>query len=145
MRPIVRLATSTADRDAVFAVRHAVFVVGQNVPPEIERDDLDASADHVLADVDGRVVGAGRLVVDGDTGVLGRLAVLADEQGSGLGVQLVELIEERARARGCRLLELHAQTYVREFYERLGYAAFGDVYDEAGIPHISMSKPLLDH
>ena len=142
MRPSIRLAVTTDEQAAVYDVRHTVFVVGQNVPLDIERDDVDESAEHVLAEVDGRVVGAGRLVVDGATGVLGRLAVLDEARGAGLGAQLVELIEERARARGCRVLELHAQTYVREFYERLGYVAYGNEYDEAGIPHISMSKIL---
>jgi predicted GNAT family N-acyltransferase len=138
----VRLATTAAEREAVFAVRHEVFIVGQDVPFDIERDELDATADHVLAEVDGRVVGAGRLLVGGNTAVLGRLAVLDAWRGSGLGVRLVQLIEDRARARGCSVLELHAQTYVREFYQRLGYAAYGEEYDEAGIPHISMSKIL---
>jgi predicted GNAT family N-acyltransferase len=142
MPTAIRLATTTADRDAVFAVRHEVFVVGQNVPLDIERDDEDATAEHVLAEIDGQVVGAGRLVVDGARGVLGRLAVLDTSRGNGLGASLVSLIEDRARARGCSVLELHAQTYVREFYERLGYGAYGEEYDEAGIAHISMSKIL---
>src|SRR4051794_36914375 len=108
----------------------------------IERDDEDATAVHVVADDGGRVVGAGRLVVDGEVGVLGRLAVLASARERGLGVAMVALIEEQARVHGCRSVELHAQVPVRAFYERLGYAAFGDEYDEAGIPHISMRKPL---
>jgi predicted GNAT family N-acyltransferase len=132
-----------ADMAAAFAVRHEVFVVGQGVPVGLERDDLDDTADHLVARVDGRVVGAGRLVVRGDgVGVLGRLAVREQARGSGLGIALVRGIEERARERGVRLIELHAQTPVREFYERLGYVAYGDEFLEAGIPHISMAKTL---
>jgi predicted GNAT family N-acyltransferase len=136
------VATGPADVAAAFAVRHEVFVVGQQVPPELERDAADGSAVHVVAEAGGRVVGAGRLVVDGAVGVLGRLAVLPELRGSGFGVQLVRLIEQQAVARGCTTVELHAQVPVRGFYQRLGYLAYGDEYDEAGIPHISMRKQL---
>jgi predicted GNAT family N-acyltransferase len=139
----VELAAADGVADA-FAVRHEVFVVGQGVPLDLERDELDEAADHLVVRVDGRVMGAGRLVVaDHGIGVLGRLAVRAEARGAGLGVALVQAIEERARERGLRAIELHAQTYVREFYERLGYAAVGEEYLEAGIPHISMRKPLI--
>ena len=138
--PIVRVAITDADRAAAYAVRHDVFVVGQGVPPDLERDALDTTADHVVAVAAGRVVGAGRLVVEGATGVLGRLAVVETARGTGLGIAMVGLIEETARRRGCREVELHAQVPVRAFYERLGYAAEGDEYDEAGIPHITMRR-----
>ena len=83
----VRLAQTESDRDAVFAVRHQVFVDEQSVPEELEYDELDLAADHFLALLDGVPAGAGRLVVTGSapdagpgqgakaTGVLGRLAV----------------------------------------------------------------------
>jgi predicted GNAT family N-acyltransferase len=138
----VDLATGD-DLAAAFAVRHEVFVVGQGVPPGLERDDLDETADHLVGRLAGRVMGTGRLVAGDDgVGVLGRLAVLEEARGAGLGVALVRGIEERARERGLHVVELHAQTYVREFYERLGYKAYGEEYLEAGIPHISMSKAI---
>jgi predicted GNAT family N-acyltransferase len=138
----LRRVLDQGDRAAAYAVRHEVFVVGQGVPPSIERDELDDTAEHVIAVRDGVVVGAGRLVISGATGVLGRLAVLPEARGTGLGVALVRLIEAVATDRGCAAVELHAQTYVRGFYEVLGYTAYGDEYEEAGIPHISMRKIL---
>lgn len=139
----VELATA-ADLADVFAVRHEVFVVGQGVPVELERDELDETADHLVARMNGRVMGTGRLVPrDDGVGMLGRLAVREEARGAGLGVALVQAIEERARERGLEVMELHAQTYVRGFYERLGYTAFGEEFLEADIPHISMSKKLV--
>jgi predicted GNAT family N-acyltransferase len=138
----VRLARTAEDLSGVYAVRYEVFVLGQGVPLDIERDADDDTALHVLADEDGRIIGAGRLVLAGDVGVLGRLSVLSGDRSHGLGVQLVHLIEDLARQHGCQSVELHAQVPVREFYEQLGYSAFGDEYDEAGIPHISMRKIL---
>jgi predicted GNAT family N-acyltransferase len=150
----VRLAEIEADRAAVFAVRHHVFVLEQSVPEELEYDELDAGADHFLALLDGVPAGAGRLVVVDSrpstdagrgmtaTGVLGRLAVEKAARGTGLGKLLVREIERRAMGRGLAAIELHAQTHARRFYEQLGYAACGDLFSEAGIEHISMIKEL---
>jgi predicted GNAT family N-acyltransferase len=154
IRAEVRLAQTEADRNAVFAVRYQVFVDEQSVPEELEYDELDRSADHFLAVLDGVPAGAGRLVITGSapdggtgpetrpTGVLGRLAVGKAARGRGLGKLLVHAIEQRAAERGLAAVELHAQAHARGFYQQLGYAAYGDSFSEAGIEHISMRKQL---
>lgn len=150
----VRLAQTEADRDAVFALRHQVFVDEQSVPAELEYDELDLAADHFLALLDGVPAGAGRLVIvssgpDADlgretkaSGILGRLAVGKAARGMGLGKLLVRAIEQRAAERGLSVVELHAQTHACGFYQQLGYAAHGELFSEAGIEHISMRKEL---
>jgi predicted GNAT family N-acyltransferase len=138
----VRLA-GTADRAPLHALRHEVFVRGQAVPEQIERDEHDAAADHVVALRDGRLVGTGRLLrrQDGVASV-GRMAVAADERGTGVGAAVLRRLEERAVELGLTGVELHAQTGARGFYDRAGYTAVGDVYLEAGIEHVTMRKPL---
>jgi predicted GNAT family N-acyltransferase len=152
IRAEVRLARTKADRDAVFAVRYQVFVDEQAVPEELEYDELDLAADHFLALLDGFPAGAGRLVIiDSEpragqeakaTGILGRLAVGKAARGLGLGKLLVHAIEQRATEYGLAAVELHAQAHARGFYQQLGYAAYGDMFSEAGIEHISMRKEL---
>lgn len=144
MRTVI-LATTDADRAAAFEVRTTVFVHEQGVPVELELDDLDQKADHFLAVDGGRAVGAARLVLgDGDrAGVLGRLAVLPQARGTGLGAALVRAVEDRARALGLGAVRLHSQTHACAFYRRLGYQAYGEEEMEAGIPHIWMRKPLV--
>lgn len=142
MTVTVRTVASEDEREAVFALRVRVFVGEQGVPVELEMDELDAEAEHFGAWMGDRVVGAGRLVRDGATGVLGRLAVAREARGTGLGKALVAEIERRAAARGLDAVELHAQVHARGFYERLGYVPEGDVFDEAGIPHITMRKSM---
>ncbi|MBW8481037.1 GNAT family N-acetyltransferase [Actinomadura parmotrematis] len=137
----VASAATAADLEQARAVRLRVFVEEQGVPLDLELDEHDAAADHFVARAAGRTVGTARLLADGE-GVLGRLAVLPEARGTGLGAALVRAVEDRARARGLPALRLHAQTSARGFYERLGYAAFGPVEDEAGIPHIWMRKDL---
>ncbi|MEV1062209.1 GNAT family N-acetyltransferase [Streptomyces sp. NPDC050263] len=149
----VRVADDLADREACFAVRKEVFVGEQGVPEDLEYDALDAGAVHVLAvGEDGVPLGTGRLLfgeaaaarTDGDlsVGSLGRLAVTREARGLGVGAALVRAIEEAARARGLAAVDLHAQTHALGFYERLGYAAYGPEFPDAGIAHRSMRRSL---
>ena len=151
----VRLA-GPPDLDAVYALRHEVFVVEQGVPVELERDELDAAADHAVAlGAAGEVVGTGRLVdgrIDeecrleagspGTVGTVGRMAVAAPARGSGTGRALLDLLVRRAAERGLPAVELHAQVQARAFYERAGFTPFGEVYLEAGIEHLGMRREL---
>ncbi|GAC1327184.1 MAG: GNAT family N-acetyltransferase [Mycobacteriales bacterium] len=136
------LVADQAELAAAYAVRHAVFVVEQGVPEGLERDDEDARADHAVGRVDGQVVAAGRLVRRGGTGLVGRMAVLPAGRGRGVGSAVLAVLEECARERGLAEVELHAQISAREFYQRLGYSAHGEEYDEAGIRHVSMRKSV---
>lgn len=148
----VRLA-SPADLPRLFALRHDVFVLGQAVPEELERDELDRTADHVVALLQGRVVGTGRLVdgridvtgrlvprTPGHVGTIGRMAVAAGHRGGGVGRDLLDLLLGRAAERGLPEVELHAQVHARSFYERAGFAAYGSTYYEAGIEHVGMRR-----
>jgi predicted GNAT family N-acyltransferase len=150
---VERLAADRADRDAAYAVRYDVFVTEQNVPEDLELDEHDETADHFVAYDDERPVGAGRLVVEppgfaaadpalGPVAHLGRLAVRPDARGTALGVALVRAIEDRAAELGLRVVALSAQTHALGFYERLGYAAYGEEFDDAGLPHRWMSRTL---
>ena len=139
----VRSPVTDADRAALHAVRHEVFTVGQGVPVSIERDDRDADAEHALALLDGRVVGTGRLLVGEDgVGRIGRMAVLDEVRGRGIGAAVLRFLEERAAARGLHAVELHSQSHACGFYARAGYEPEGEEYEEAGIPHRTMRKPL---
>ena len=121
-------------------VRTAVFVHEQKIPAEMEWDVADADALHVvLCNPQGEPVATGRLLVHAPgVGRIGRMAVLSNLRGSGLGQQVLEALVQAARARGDTEVCLHAQTSAQGFYERLGFTKRGDVYAEVGIPHIEM-------
>lgn len=150
----VRLARPE-ELGGVFALRYDVFVRGQGVPPELERDELDARADHAVALAGDEVVGTGRLVdgrIDeqgrleagtaGSVGTIGRMAVAAAGRGRGTGRALLDLLVARAGERGLPVVELHAQLHARGFYEQAGFTPFGDVYLEAGIEHLGMRREI---
>jgi len=117
-------------------VRYAVFVEEQKVPQAIELDDFDLLSLHALAvDRQGRVVGTGRLLPDGH---IGRMAVLREARGRGVGSALLQALMQAARARGDREIALSAQRHAIPFYARFGFIAEGGEYDDAGIPHRRM-------
>lgn len=128
----VNLAHWPDDAASLRQVRERVFVVEQHVPVELEWDDIDSECVHVLAtDKDGQAIGTGRLLEDGH---IGRMAVLKEWRGRGVGSQIIELLMSEARRRHYPKLLLNAQINALPFYERFGFVSRGDVFDEAGIP-----------
>jgi predicted GNAT family N-acyltransferase len=134
----IEIANWQADMDALKAVRTAVFIVEQRIPEEDEWDADDALSVHVLArDASGRPIGTGRLT---PARMIGRMAVLRDWRGKGVGDALMRTLIEQADARHWPELSLHAQTYAIPFYERHGFVGTGPVFDECGIPHQLMRR-----
>jgi ElaA protein len=124
-------------------LRRRVFIEEQGVSEADELDDLDDEAIHLLAHLDGRAVGSARLLLRGDTGKIGRVCVLAEARGQGLGAALIRAaLDEFRRHPGLTQAKLGAQTHALGFYEALGFVAIGPVYDDAGIPHRDMVRGL---
>ena len=70
------------------------------------------------------------------------MAVSEHVEDQGLGKQLVQALEREVLSLGIRHVELHARCHVQGFYERLEYTPCSDIYNEVGIPHITMEKYL---
>ena len=125
-------------------LRMEVFVKEQGVPREIEIDEFDPICRHVVAvNRLGHPVATGRLVSDAPgVGRIGRMAVAREMRGGALGRQVLDTLIQAARDRGDKEVVLHAQLHAQRFYARAGFVAEGEVYDEAGIDHITMRKVL---
>ncbi|WP_447042472.1 GNAT family N-acetyltransferase [Vreelandella sp. H-I2] len=124
---------------AASEIRRKVFIDEQNVPQEEEWDGLDPECLHFLAMLDGQPVGTARLLPDAH---IGRVAVLANARGTGIGVLLMQAAIEAARHAGHSKVALSAQVQALAFYERLGFVAHGDEFLDAGIPHREMTLSL---
>lgn len=128
------------------ALRRAVFIEEQSIPAELEWDEADATAVHGVArNRLGQVVATGRLLRDpAHPGMarIGRMAVHRVLRGGGWGAAVLRALEDAARARGDREVGLHAQRSAEAFYLRLGYQPHGEPFEEAGIAHIEMRRPL---
>ncbi len=140
---IIAVNSSSALMPAVFALRHEVFVVEQQVPPELERDEYDATATHLVALRSDNVIGTLRIVVSGNHAKVGRMAVRAIERRKGIGARLMMQAARVAQQLGAREIVLHAQLSARAFYQQLGYRGEGDIFEEAGIQHIAMKKAMI--
>ena len=129
--------------EEAIAVRFRVFVGEQSIPPEEELDEADATATHAIALCQGKVVGTGRLLVtDSDEAQIGRMAVDSAWRRRGIASQILEFLEQSARALGVKRCVLHAQEYVKSFYAAHGYREHGDSFLEVNILHVEMRKTL---
>lgn len=145
-KPMVEVrvgAWSELGRDAQ-AIRSAVFVEEQRIPAEMEWDEADAACVHAVAyNRFGVPLATGRLLehVPG-VAKIGRMAVVQTMRGSRIGRNVLDALMKAARAQGDHEVVLHAQLSAAPFYARAGFAERGTVFEEAGIPHVEMMRPL---
>lgn len=135
----IQQTTWAASQAELQSIRQRVFIDEQGVPESLEWDADDATALHFLAWQDAQAVGCARLLPDGQ---VGRMAVLPRWRGQGAGRALLDAVVAAARAQGHIELKLSAQTHAAGFYARAGWLVRGEVYEEAGIPHIAMWQSL---
>jgi YbgC/YbaW family acyl-CoA thioester hydrolase len=126
------------------AIRTAVFVEEQGIPLEMEWDEADQTAVHVVAyNGLGQAIGTGRLLQHAPgSAKIGRMAVNRVLRGSSLGRELLNALVAEAEQRGDSEVLLHAQRSAEGFYTRLGFAPRGEPFEEVEIPHIEMVRAL---
>lgn len=123
-------------------LRTEVFINEQQVPAELEWDDEDHIARHFLATAeDDTVIGCARLLPSGQ---IGRMAVVKSRRGQGWGKRLLAEAEATARTLGQAEVFLHAQSHAIPFYAAQGYRITSEEFMDAGIPHRTMLKMLID-
>ena len=136
----IRRARWPEERESLRLVREAVFVQEQGVPLALEWDGRDEEAFHLLAeDRQGNPIGTARLLPEGH---IGRMAVVKPWRGRGVGTALLRAMVEEGRRRKLERLALNAQLEAVPFYERAGFRALGEVFEDAGIPHRRMELRL---
>lgn len=130
------------DAASIRAIRDAVFVRELGIAADLEWDGLDADCAHLLAyDMDGNPIGTARMQADGH---IGRMAVLPEWRGHGVGGALLLMLIELAAAHNLDEVHLDAQTQAASFYHRHGFIASGDEFEAAGIAHIRMTRFTTD-
>lgn len=140
----VIIAENSHDKNDCFKLREVVFVNEQNVPIEIEMDEFDNTAVHFLLLEDSNPVATGRVINEGSTASIGRVAVLKEHRGKGTGAFLMKEMIAHCKKQGFKKVVLGAQEYAIGFYEKLHFEVCSDRYMDANIPHFKMQLILND-
>lgn len=121
-------------------IRETVFIKEQGFKDEF--DSIDDNCIHLVMFDDDHPVATCRVFFDENKGsyILGRLAVLPQYRGRNLGADMVQDAQDVVESMGGSSLMLHAQCRAKSFYEKQGYAPFGDVDYDEDCPHIWMKK-----
>lgn len=127
-------------KSVILSIRRTVFIREQGVPEELEWDGLDPACLHLVAwNRQGEPIGTARMQPDGR---IGRMAVLQDWRGHGVGRALLSRLLDEASAKGLSRVCLAAQTYALGFYQKQGFQVVGEAFLDAGIPHRMMFLEL---
>lgn len=130
----------TRNIDACHTLRRRVFIEEQDVSEAEEVDGLDDDALHLLATVDGVPMGSARILIKGTTAKIGRVCVLSEQRGTGLGTAIMRAALEVCKTQGTvNKVVLGSQLHALKFYEQLGFEAFGPIYLDAKIEHRDMN------
>lgn len=124
-------------------IRKAVFMEEQGFRNEFDEIDLEA-AHIVIYNEKAFPIATCRVFKDHgheeNAYCIGRLAVLKDYRGKNIGAELIKEAEKYVFDQGGHRIYLHAQTRVSNFYQKLGFAQYGEEDEEEGCPHIWMKK-----
>ena len=124
-----------------FVIRKTVFTDEQGFFDEL--DSIDDNAWHAAVYDDDKIIGCGRMFLEDEKKYhVGRIAVLKEYRGTGVGRRIMNALESKARSEGASAVVLSAQRRARDFYVTLGYETVGDEYLEEGYPHTFMKKYL---
>jgi GNAT superfamily N-acetyltransferase len=146
------------DVDAIARVVNVAFRRAESF--FVERDRINAEklrpmmekGRFVLAEDTGELLGCAYLELRGEGAYFGLLAVEPSRQGKGVGRRLIQEVEDRARAAGCRMMDIqivNVRCELPPFYRRLGYVEIGaapfpaEVVTKQPCHFIVMSKALV--
>ena len=141
---MIRRALTQADITACYLIRTRVFVMEQQVDPSLELDDDDQTALHFIVEDHGIAIATCRVLVHDNEAKVGRFAVISSHRHQGIGAQLLHFTEQTVLQDYPTLIRFYlgAQTHALHFYAKCGYTAYGELFDDAGIPHRMMEKRL---
>ena len=140
---IIKKAKLPEELSAIQSVREAVFQVEQQVDQALDFDGLDESSDQIIAYLNTQAMGTARVrYLDNKTAKIERLAVLPTARGKGIGQQIMAKGLDIAAQNNISEVVIHAQKYIMSLYQKLGFEPEGEVFEEAGIPHVKMRRKL---
>ena len=135
----VEIAKWIDDHTQLKNIREKVFIQEQKVTPQLEWDGMDEKAIHFLVFNDKAAIGCARAIVIKDHMQLGRMAVLKEYRGQGIGSALLEKAMTIAKLNQLSAIYISAQCHAIDFYKKFGFEVKSDIYLDAEIPHRDMT------
>jgi len=135
----VEIAKWIDDHTQLKNIREQVFIQEQKVTPQLEWDGMDEKAIHFLVFNDNAAIGCARAIVIKDHMQLGRMAVLKEYRGQGIGSALIEKAMTTAKLNQLSAIYISAQCHAIDFYKKFGFEVTSDIYLDAEIPHRDMT------
>jgi len=124
-------------------LRSEVFVVEQDCVYQ-DLDGKDEKALHVIGKKNNKIVAYTRVFKPGDyfkEASIGRVVVSKEERQHKYGYDIMDAsIKAVNDYFNETKIKLSAQTYLKKFYNNLGFKEVGEEYLEDGIPHIAMVR-----
>ena len=140
---VVRVADWDKEFSVIQAIRKSVFQEEQGVDPDLDFDGEDETSQQLIASLNGEYVGTARVrYLDDKTAKIERLAVLPVGRGYGIGKKIMEKAMEVIASKNIPEVVIHAQEYIKGLHQQLGFQEEGEVFEEAGIRHVTMRKTL---
>ena len=121
-----------------FKIRKEIFIKEQNIPKNLEIDGSDKYAKNMILTIDNKPIGTGRLIEIDNKMYIGRIAILKEYRKKGYATKIINFLLDEAKNMGYNEVFIHSQLHAKEFYEKIGFKAFGEEFLEANIPHINM-------
>ncbi|MEH2244694.1 GNAT family N-acetyltransferase [Nostoc sp.] len=143
---VIKVADLPEEFPAIAAIRKSVFQEEQGVDPALEFDGEDEISQHLIAYLDEKAVGTTRIrYLDDKTAKIERFAVLSTARGQGIGKKIMIKALEVIANKNIPEVVIHAQEYIKVLYQKLDFVEEGQIFKEAGIPHLKMRKvfPLV--
>ena len=135
----VKIADKIDDINICYKLREIIFIDGQNVPLERERDDEDNTATHfLLIDINNKAIGVARVVMNSNTATIGRLGVLEQHRKQGAGKFLMQNILDFCERQKVKKIVLGAQEHAIKFYKKFNFEIISEKYMDANIAHFKM-------
>lgn len=125
-------------------LRYTVFYKPARLPETVVCDEKESISTHLVCTDGRRLLGYGRLTIEGEIGQISQLAVVPDERKRGIGKGIMAALIKEAAQEGAKKIFLNARTAVIPFYLPFGFEATGAIFpsSKTGIPHRRMEKNL---
>jgi predicted GNAT family N-acyltransferase len=139
----VKIAENQTEISSAKEIRRMVFQIEQGIDSNLDFDNKDEEAEHIIAYFGKEAVGTVRIrYILKKTAKLERVAVLKAYRKTGIGTKMIDYIIDYLQKKGMEEIMLDAQEQAKKFYEGIGFKKKGQIFEESGIPHIEMWKRI---